>query len=70
MKLLSYTVVVRYQAIILDFWLTLSLSENQLVRVVMLRSLVIFPRWKYANLDFEYIFKTQYPVTRNDRDLA
>ena len=33
MKLLSYTVVVRYQAIILDFRLTLSLLENQLVHV-------------------------------------
>ena len=33
MKLLIYTVVVRYQAIILDFRLTLSLLENQLARV-------------------------------------
>ena len=33
MKLLIYTVVVRYQAIISDFRLTLSLLENQLARV-------------------------------------
>ena len=69
MKVLSYTVVVRYQAIILDFRLTQKISLS----MFMLRGFVIFPRWKYAKFDdFDQFSEhnISIPLTRNDWDSA